>query len=197
MRSGRPRGLGKAFRNAGGEAPHLFEGFPGPPGPARPQKFTPKNLARLPSGTQVAAPSENGTGHRHMKRLVYIIYYILCTMIYYILYTIYYNLYAIYYILYAVCYILYTIRAQRGPRPMSAAGPGSGAPVAAGRPVRRGLCDGPCRPDGLERVPGVFVFFFFFKPKSASPSKCMTILSGTRKSSRSSHPEPQLRTTLS
>ena len=42
-------------------------------------------------------------------RLCYIIYYIRCTMIYYILYTIYYNLYTIYYILYVIYYILYTI----------------------------------------------------------------------------------------
>ncbi len=27
----------------GGEAPHMVEGFPGPPGPARPQKRTPTN----------------------------------------------------------------------------------------------------------------------------------------------------------
>ncbi len=37
-RSGRPRRPGKAFKNVGGEAPHIFEGFPGPPGPARPQQ---------------------------------------------------------------------------------------------------------------------------------------------------------------
>ena len=29
---------GEAFKNVGGEAPHIFEGFPGPPGPARSQK---------------------------------------------------------------------------------------------------------------------------------------------------------------
>ncbi len=37
--------------------PYKFIGFgamdfPGPPGPARPQKRTPQNTARLPSGTQ-------------------------------------------------------------------------------------------------------------------------------------------------
>ncbi len=35
----------------GGEAPHIFEGFPGFPGLARPHPPK-KNLARLPSGTQ-------------------------------------------------------------------------------------------------------------------------------------------------
>ncbi len=33
----------------------MLEGFPGPPGPAKPQKRTPKKLARLPTGTQDAA----------------------------------------------------------------------------------------------------------------------------------------------
>jgi hypothetical protein len=33
-----PLGPEKAFRNVGDEAPHICEGFPGPPGPARPQK---------------------------------------------------------------------------------------------------------------------------------------------------------------
>ena len=58
MRSGRPRGPGKALKNVGGEAPHRFEGLPGPPGPARPQKRTPKIPARLPSSTQTLT-SEN------------------------------------------------------------------------------------------------------------------------------------------
>jgi hypothetical protein len=40
LRSGRPRGPGKAFKNVGVFAPHLLEGFPRPPGPARPQKCT-------------------------------------------------------------------------------------------------------------------------------------------------------------
>ena len=52
LRSGRPRGPGKAFQKVGVLAPHLFEGLPGRPGPARPQKNTPKNPARLPAGTQ-------------------------------------------------------------------------------------------------------------------------------------------------
>jgi hypothetical protein len=51
-RSGRPRGPGKALKNVGGFAPNMLEGLPGPPGLARPQKCTPKNPARLPSGTQ-------------------------------------------------------------------------------------------------------------------------------------------------
>ena len=42
LRSGRPRRPGKALKNVGGFAPHMFEGLPGPPGPARPQKRTPK-----------------------------------------------------------------------------------------------------------------------------------------------------------
>ncbi len=41
LRSGRPRGPGKALQNVGGEAPHLFDGFPGPTGPARLRKITP------------------------------------------------------------------------------------------------------------------------------------------------------------
>ncbi len=36
-----------AQKNAGGVAPDLFEGRPGPPGPARLQKRTPKNQAKL------------------------------------------------------------------------------------------------------------------------------------------------------
>ncbi len=35
LRSGRPRGPGKAFKNEGGFVPHRFEGRPEPPGPAR------------------------------------------------------------------------------------------------------------------------------------------------------------------
>ncbi len=46
MKSGRPRRPGKALRNVGGEAPHIPEGLPGPPGPARHQKRTPKNLSQ-------------------------------------------------------------------------------------------------------------------------------------------------------
>ncbi len=41
LKSGRPRGPGKAFQNVGGEAPHILEGLPGP-GPARPQKRSPE-----------------------------------------------------------------------------------------------------------------------------------------------------------
>ncbi len=40
LKSGRPRGPGKALKIVGGEAPHILEGLPGPPGPARPQKRT-------------------------------------------------------------------------------------------------------------------------------------------------------------
>ncbi len=31
MRSGRPREPGKVLKKVGGFAPHIFEGFPGPP----------------------------------------------------------------------------------------------------------------------------------------------------------------------
>ncbi len=56
LRSCRPRGPGKAFKNVGGEAPHILQGLPGPPGPARPQKRTPKIR---PDCLQV--PSFNGS----------------------------------------------------------------------------------------------------------------------------------------
>ncbi len=36
LRSGRHRVPGRAFKKVGDEAPHIFEGLPGPPGPARP-----------------------------------------------------------------------------------------------------------------------------------------------------------------
>ena len=52
LRSGGARGPGKALKKVGAKPPRIFEGFPRPPGPARPQKGTPKNPARLPSGTQ-------------------------------------------------------------------------------------------------------------------------------------------------
>ncbi len=52
LRSGRPRGPGKALKSVGGFSPDRFEGLPGPPGPARPQKMDPPKIrARLPSGT--------------------------------------------------------------------------------------------------------------------------------------------------
>ena len=60
LRSGRPRGPGKVFKKVGSEAPHILEGLPGPPGPARPQRCTPKNQARLPSGTQKARAVPKG-----------------------------------------------------------------------------------------------------------------------------------------
>jgi hypothetical protein len=46
LKSGRPRRPGNALQNAGGEAPHILEGLPGPPGPARPQKGTPKKYGQ-------------------------------------------------------------------------------------------------------------------------------------------------------
>ncbi len=38
LRFGWPRGPGKAFKNVGGEASHIFEGFPGPRGRPDPKK---------------------------------------------------------------------------------------------------------------------------------------------------------------
>ncbi len=52
MKSGRPRGPGRAFKNVGGFAPHIFERFPGLPGPDTLKNAPKLNLARLPSGTQ-------------------------------------------------------------------------------------------------------------------------------------------------
>ncbi len=46
MRSGRPRGPGKALKKVGSEAPHSFEGLPGHPGLARLQKRIPQNPDR-------------------------------------------------------------------------------------------------------------------------------------------------------
>jgi len=51
LRSGRAPGAREGFKKVGGFAPHIFEGFPGPPGPARPQKRTQTHPARLPSST--------------------------------------------------------------------------------------------------------------------------------------------------
>ncbi len=42
LKSGRPRGPGKALRKAGSEAPDIFEGFPGPPGPGQTSKMHPQ-----------------------------------------------------------------------------------------------------------------------------------------------------------
>ena len=52
LRSGRPRRPRKAFKNVGCDTLLIFEGLAGPPGPVIPQKRTPDNSARLPSGTQ-------------------------------------------------------------------------------------------------------------------------------------------------
>ncbi len=43
LKSGRPRGPGKALKNVRGFAPHILEGFPGPPGPARLKKTPQKS----------------------------------------------------------------------------------------------------------------------------------------------------------
>ncbi len=56
LRSGRPRGPGKAFTNAGCFAPNLFEGLPGPLGAGQTSKMLPTNPARLPSGTLLMEP---------------------------------------------------------------------------------------------------------------------------------------------
>ena len=61
-RAGGP-GLSLSFRNLrSGPDPegvirHILQGFPGPPGPARPQKRTGQNPAMLPSGTQFQKPA--------------------------------------------------------------------------------------------------------------------------------------------
>ncbi len=46
-------GARASLEKGGGRSPHIFEGFPGPPRPARPQERTQTNQARLPSGTQI------------------------------------------------------------------------------------------------------------------------------------------------
>jgi hypothetical protein len=55
LRSGRPRRPGKVFKKVGCEAPHLFEGLPGPPGPARLQKRSQKT----PGQTASRYPARN------------------------------------------------------------------------------------------------------------------------------------------
>ncbi len=54
LRSGWPRRIGKAFKNAEGEAPHILEGRA--PGAGQTSKTHPQNPARLPSGTPLSAP---------------------------------------------------------------------------------------------------------------------------------------------
>jgi hypothetical protein len=51
--SGRPWAAGRPFKKVGGEAPQLFEGFPGRAGPPRPAKIRifPINLAPPTCGT--------------------------------------------------------------------------------------------------------------------------------------------------
>ena len=56
LRYCRPRGLGNAFKNDGGDAPHISEGRPGATGPARLQKCIHITPARLHSGTQQSTP---------------------------------------------------------------------------------------------------------------------------------------------
>ncbi len=56
LRSGRPRGPGETLKKVGGFAPHIFEGCPGPPGPARPQKRTPTNPNKSPTNPQQIPP---------------------------------------------------------------------------------------------------------------------------------------------
>jgi hypothetical protein len=43
----------------------ILQGFPGPPGPARPHECTPKNQARLLSGTQFNGYSPFATLAKH------------------------------------------------------------------------------------------------------------------------------------
>ena len=56
--SGRPLEALKASKNVGGEAPYIFGWVESPQGPPRPQTPTPKNPARLPSGTQINIDTE-------------------------------------------------------------------------------------------------------------------------------------------
>jgi hypothetical protein len=48
-----PGGPGGPSKMWGASPPFTLQGFPGPPGPARPQKRTQQNLATPPSGTQI------------------------------------------------------------------------------------------------------------------------------------------------
>ncbi len=52
LRSGRPRGPGKAFKKVGRSAPRFFGWLPRAPGAGQISKTHPQNPARLPSGTQ-------------------------------------------------------------------------------------------------------------------------------------------------
>ncbi len=54
LRSGRPRGPGKAFKNVGGFAD--LRAIPGPPGAGQTSKMHSQNPARLPSGTRTSLP---------------------------------------------------------------------------------------------------------------------------------------------
>jgi hypothetical protein len=65
LRSGRPRGPGKAFQNVGGFAPHISEGLSGPPGPARLPKRTQTNR---PDCLQVPRGYPPYGGHSFTRR---------------------------------------------------------------------------------------------------------------------------------
>ncbi len=58
LKSGRPPGPRKAFKNVGGEAPHIFEGLPEPPGPARP-KNAPKKTGKTAFRYTVSFTNKN------------------------------------------------------------------------------------------------------------------------------------------
>ncbi len=59
LKSGRPRGPGKALKSVGGFAPHIFEGLPGPRGRSD-LKNAPKNSGqiafRYPEGSRIDLP---------------------------------------------------------------------------------------------------------------------------------------------
>jgi hypothetical protein len=72
LRSGRPRGPGKALKKVGGEAPHIFEGLFGAPGPARRQTGTPKKSGqtafRYPR-RPFRGPGAGQTSNRHSQKV--------------------------------------------------------------------------------------------------------------------------------
>ncbi len=61
LKSGRPRGPWNVFKSVGGLRTHIFEGFPGPPEPARPQKRTPKKTGQTAFRYPVKVLVENVT----------------------------------------------------------------------------------------------------------------------------------------
>ncbi len=74
LTSGRPRGPGKAFKNVGGDFPHIFEGVPDPPGASQTSKTHPKTSGQsafrnpaLRSGQGPGPPGAGQTSNMHPK----------------------------------------------------------------------------------------------------------------------------------